>query len=364
MLTTVHRATDVRIFHREAKTLAQAGFDVTVIGPHPSSEKLAGVFIDALQQPESRLSRALLSWQLLRRARQRQKALFIFHDPELLWVGLVLRSLRHNVIYDSHENVPMQILQKRWLPRFVRWVLFPLVWMAEAISSRLLSGIIVVGDTYRWRFPRRRTVLVRNFAPLADISPSEKEIPIEKRRPIVIYAGGLQEIRGITELVRAFREMESSKAELWLVGPFHTESYQEEILASLPPNVKWFGRKEYSEVLELYQVAKIGAVLHHPAPNHRNALPIKIFEYMAAGLPVITSQLPQFNEIIEGCGAHVDSHDVQQIRESIETLISDTPKLRAMSKTARERVIALYSWESEGKKLIHLCRKLTCSVES
>src|SRR5437867_1537210 len=204
MMTTGHPAVDDRIFHREAKTLVEAGFSICIIGQHPSSEQLAGVWIEALPSPASRRQRLLLGWTVLKRAHQVGGRLFIFHDPELFGVGLILSLLRRKVVYDSHENLPVSMLQKFWLPCWARWLLVPEVWFVEWFCSRLISGVIVARDKVMSRFPKRRTVLVRNFPTASALAVLGQGPPIQGRRNIVIYTGQLSPIRAIRELVQAF----------------------------------------------------------------------------------------------------------------------------------------------------------------
>src|SRR4051812_3187250 len=165
MLTTAHSATDPRIFHREARTLQDAGMSVGVIEKHPGSEYLDGIWIEALPAATNRWKRLLLGLTLLKRARQLNGKLYIFHDPELFGIGLILRILGKNVIYDCHENLPMQLLQKNWIPKLLRWLLVPLVLCFEWAFSRLLSGVIVANDCVVARFPRARTSIIRNLPP-------------------------------------------------------------------------------------------------------------------------------------------------------------------------------------------------------
>ena len=93
-------------------------------------------------------------------------------------------------------------------------------------------------------------------------------------------------MRGIAELVEAFRHIRPDEAELWLVGIFHDKTFQEEVLKDLPPNIKWLGWMEHPQVLALYPSVKIGINLLYATPSHRNSQPIKLYEYLAAGIPV------------------------------------------------------------------------------
>ena len=358
MLTTVHRATDGRIFHREAKTLAEAGLRICIMGPNASIEDTGRVSFEILKSHETRIGRLKMGWNLLKRSLELNAGLYIFHDPELFGVGLLLTMMRRKVVYDCHENLPMQILQKEWLPKPMRWLLVPAIWLAEWSGARLLAGVMVARDRVLKRFPRRKTILVRNYPSADAVRILSRGIPVEQRRNLVIYAGGLSRVRGIAELVDAFREIEVREAELWLLGEFDDEAFRTELLGALPANVKWLGWKAPTEVLELYQYAKLGALLLYPTPSHRHSLPIKLYEYLAAGLPVIATDMPELADSLEGCGILVNPRDVKQVREAIVRLLSDGVAVAKMSAAARQRAATHYSWEPEGQRLIQFCNEL------
>ena len=306
----------------------------------------------------NRRKRLLLGLTLLKHARQLNGKLYIFHDPELFGVGLVLRILGKHVIYDCHENLPMQLLQKNWIPKPLRRILAPLVYFFEGLFSRLMSGVIVANDCVVDRFPKNRTSIIRNLPPARSMKILAEGRPIEQRENIVIYTGGMSRIRGLVELVEAFRGLEGF-AELWLVGFFHDTDavFRERTLSSLPENVRWLGFKSHIEVLRLYQSAKVGAMTLHPTPNHRNIMPVKLFEYLGAGLPVLASDMPEYTPAMEGCGLQVDPTNVEQIRTGIRKLLSDPVGLRNMSKNARERVATKFSWEIDARRLIGFCQR-------
>jgi glycosyltransferase involved in cell wall biosynthesis len=355
MLTTVHRATDTRIFHREAKTLAAGGLTVCILGPNPSQEDAAGVYFERLAAANTRLRRLLMARSVLKQCLKMKAKLYIFHDPELFGVGLVLSLLGKKVIYDRHENLPVQMLQKGWLPGPARWLLVAPVWLAEWICARLVAGVIVATDGMLRSFPRRKTVLVRNYPSRDTCEILARSTPVHLRRNIVIYAGGLSEIRGIRELVEAFRGIPGDDVELWLVAEFESEQFRDGILATLPGNAKWLGWKTHSEVLELYQLAKIGMLLLYPTPSHRRSLPVKLFEYLAAGLPIVASNFPEFTDFLEGCGLMVDPRDVSQIQAAIIKILSNASIVAEMSARARNHASTSFSWEPEGQRLLRFC---------
>jgi glycosyltransferase involved in cell wall biosynthesis len=268
-----------------------------------------------------------------------------------------LRLLRRNVVYDCHENTPMTILQKEWIPFPLRLFVVPVVAAVEWLGSRLLTGVVTVDETLRRRFPPRRTIVVRNLPPAAVLDTITQAPPLYSRANAVIYAGKLSRIRGIAELVEAFRGINSG-AELWLLGDFSEPAFRHKILSSLPPNVKWFGQREWIEVLDFYHRAKVAVVLHYPTPNHRNAMPIKLFEYLGAGLPVIASDMPHFAGLLQGCGVQVNPKNVAQIRATIARLLSDEAGMAEMSRVGRERVMQSFRWEDDGRKLIDFYTKI------
>ncbi|HXY03596.1 MAG TPA: glycosyltransferase family 4 protein [Terriglobales bacterium] len=356
MLTSAHAALDDRIFYREAKTLNEAGHSVCVAGKHPSSEVVDGIQICAIKAARTRTQRLWLGISILKRALELDGRVFIIHDPELIAVALILRASGKRVVYDAHENLPAQIQQKNWIPKPIRSLLIPLARATEWIASRALNGIIAAVPAIQARFPAKKTVLVRNFPTPAALETLGEGAEFSARRDVVIYTGGLSRVRGTTELVEAFRGLAS--AELWLVGDFDDSTFCDEVVSNLPINVKWMGWKAHTDVLRLYREAKLGLVLLHSTPNHRCALPVKLFEYLGAGLPVIASNFQEYQSLVQGCGICVDPMNVGEIRRAITTLLSDESMLRQMSLQARKRALTEFSWAGEGKRLVEFCSKL------
>jgi glycosyltransferase involved in cell wall biosynthesis len=355
MLTSAHPALDDRIFYREAKTLVEAGYSVCVVGQHPRSGMVDGIFVLALDHPSSRLRRFLAGVTIFKISLQHKARLYIIHDPELIAIALLLRLTGRNVVYDAHENLPAQLLQKDWIHPILRRALRPVLATAEWLASRVLNGVIAAVPAIRSRFSPSRTVLVRNFPTRAALAALQSGPALSRRANIVIYTGGLSRLRGTRELVEAMRGIETAK--LWLVGQFDDPEFQRTILDTLPDNTVWLGWKPHLEVLEMYRMAKLGVVVLHPTPNHRCALPVKLFEYLGAGLPVIASNFPEYAELVQGCGVQVDPLNVEEIRNSIRHLLADPALLQEMSARARQHVNANFSWQQEGARLVEFCAR-------
>ncbi|MFN4190866.1 MAG: glycosyltransferase, partial [Pseudothermotoga sp.] len=169
--TTVHPAFDIRIFHKEAKTLAQAGYNVTLIAQHEKEEIVNGVRIIPLPRSKNRLSRFLiLTWCAFFTAIRQRAQIYHFHDPELIPVGIALRLAGKKVIYDVHEDLPRQILSKPWIPRSLRSFVAKMAQMLEKIAAKSLNGIVAVTPNIANHFPEKKTVIVQNFPLLSELT--------------------------------------------------------------------------------------------------------------------------------------------------------------------------------------------------
>ena len=171
-LTTVHPPFDTRIFYREAKTLARAGYEVVLIAQHDKDELVEGIKIIALPKPRNRLARILgLTWLAFRLALRQRAEIYHFHDPELLPIGVMLKLFtRARVIYDVHEDVPEQILTKYWIPVPLRRPLAVVFNAFEKLLARAVDAVVVATEGIAKKFLRLRPVVVHNYPDLEMLS--------------------------------------------------------------------------------------------------------------------------------------------------------------------------------------------------
>jgi len=359
-LSSVHSATDVRIFCKECKSLAGAGYSVTLIAPHESDERVDGVQIIALTKPNGRLSRMTRDVYRLYRAAVREDAdVYQFHDPELIPVGLLLRAKGKKVVYDIHEDVPRDIISKHYIPF---WMRKPLGWLAERcenLASGSFSALVPATEAIAERFQRlnSRTVLVQNF-PLLEDSSLRAVIPWRERTCSVAYVGGISRNRGLLEMVTAMSLLRDRlEVTLKLAGSFTPACIQEEA-SRLPgwEQVEVLGVVGVNRVRDTLRTVRAGLVLFHPDPNHVRAGPNKMFEYMSAGIPVIASNFPSWREIIHRhqCGLVVDPIQPRAIAEATEYLLTHPTEAEAMGRRGQEAVEKHYNWPSEERKLLAL----------
>jgi glycosyltransferase involved in cell wall biosynthesis len=362
-LTSKHDPFDIRIFVKECRTLAANGYDVVLIAPHDKNETLEGVRLRGIPKAKTRRQRMLgTTWDVYRAAVTEDARLYHFHDPELIPIGLLLKLRGKKVIYDVHEDLPRQILSKHWVKPYIRR---PLAWvmeLVEGVSARIFDGIITVTTTIAKRFPKNKTALVQNF-PILNELVSTNPIPYEERPPIIAYVGGITAIRGIKEMIEAMALLpESLNAKLVLAGTFEPPSLENE-MRKLPgwERVEARGWQSRQEVATLLSNSRLGLIVYHPEPNHVNAQPNKLFEYMSAGLPVIASDFPLWEEIIEGAksGLLVDPLNPQSIANKIYYLLENSQEAEHMGKRGFEAIFSRFNWAQEEKTLLTVYERVS-----
>jgi glycosyltransferase involved in cell wall biosynthesis len=361
-LTTVHPPDDSRIFHKECRTLAAAGYEVILVAPEKGAIQGLGVQLRFIPAARSRITRIVVStYRALRLALSLRAEVYHLHDPELLPVGFVLRTFGKRVVFDAHEDLPQQILSKPWVPQLVRR---PLAWCAALMQwfiSRMLSGVVAATPTIADRFPRARTVCVQNF-PIAEEFLVADPLPYESRPRSIAYLGRVDRIRGAREMVLAMQHLDPrSSARLLIAGKIFEPTLRAE-LDALPAagridHLGWLGR---SDIASLLAKVRIGLVVLHPTPAYRDSYPIKLFEYMAAGVPVVASDFPLWRSIVEGaaCGILVDPLDPHAIARAMSRLLDNPQEAAAMGQRGREAIRARYSWKPESEKLLALYARL------
>lgn len=359
----MHPAFDARIFHKECKSIARAGYHVTLIACHDQDETIEGVQIRALPKARGRLSRMIWgAWAIYRAAIRQDADLYHFHDPELLPVGLLLRMRGKTVVYDVHEDVSADVAAKHYIPRVFRR---PMAWTAsriESLSSRLFSGVVAATVPISWRFVRdQHQVVVSNYPILQEFQATAQ--PAWHHRGIAVaYVGVLSTDRCLPELIQAMSLLpEGLRAALKLAGNFSPSTLREDL-----GGMNGWARTCVMGVLDRAGVASLladvraGLVVLKPTPAYLESAPVKMFEYMAAGIPIIASDFPRFREVVEGakCGLLVQPDDPVGIAKAIEFILTHPEEAEEMGKRGRQAVLSKYNWSSEEQKLLQLYRIL------
>jgi glycosyltransferase involved in cell wall biosynthesis len=361
-LTSVHARTDVRIFLKECRSLAAAGFEVFLIVADGEGPALMGGvhIVDVGVRSGRRAGRALLTAARLFAAAQRLRAdICHFHDPELLPWGLLLRLSGAKVVYDAHEHLAHDILTKHYL-RLPTALLRPLsliVGRCELLGARGLSAIVAATPEILERF-RKLPVLsagIYNFPLTEELlhTGSWDTRPLQ-----ACYIGGISVNRGVREIVAAARRC---RTRLVLAGPLW-DGLTVDQAAALPGwgHISYRGVISRDQVAEVMGCSRVGIVTFLPVVNHVNALPNKLFEYMSAGIPVVASDFPLWRRIVTETesGLCVDPCDPDAIAEAVDRLAGDTQFGAACGRNGARAVAAEFNWPAQAAKLVHLYHDL------
>jgi len=354
-VTTAHPTRDVRIFVKECVALAEAGHQVTLLVAGKGDSMVdKGVNIRIMPvRHKSRIGRMIRApRRFARHVIALNPDVVHFHDPEFLLVAMKLKRRGFRMVYDVHEDVPRQILSKYWIPAWLRKIVANVVERYENRMARRMDAIIAATPFIAKRFEKLNpnTDFVRNYPIPAEF---ESTVPREKPyTPHLCYIGGITAIRGIREIVQA---IEDCDIVLDLAGPVESCELFDELKKY--PGWKrkiYHGTVSRQEVSRIMTSAMAGLVLFHPVPNHIDAMPTKLFEYMLAGIPVIASDFPLWKNIIEthNCGICVDPMNVFQIREAIQWMLDHPEEVGEMGKRAKELALKDYNWDTEKQRLI------------
>lgn len=361
ILTSVHPPFDVRIFHKEAKSLVKAGYDVTLIAQHDKDETVDGVKILGLKKKRSRIKRMMAApWSYFCKAIREDADIYHFHDPELIPMGIFLRFLGRKVIYDVHEDIPRQILSKNYIPLLIKKPLSWIVSVVEWFGAKSFSLIITATPQIAEHFPQYKTIIVQNF-PIANELINRNRNAYDTRPASFAYIGGISKSRGAEEMVLALELIQDfSNVSIQLAGNLSSELENELKAMDGWVWVKYFGLISRQEVAHLLENARGGLVLFHPLPNHVDAQPNKLFEYMSAGIPVIASDFPLWRRIIEetNCGLLVNPSDPKAIADAMRWILAHPSEAEVMGQKGQKAVAEIYNWDTESKKLISAYNKL------
>lgn len=354
-LTSVHPRFDTRIFHKMCRTLVSTGHEVSlVVADGKSDEFVGGLQIHDVGGSKGRRDRILNApSRVFAKALGLNADVYHLHDPELLPIGLKLKRLGKCVVFDSHEDVPRQMLSKPYLNKPTRWAIAQGLRAYEARACRQLDGVIAATPFIRDKFLKinSNTIDINNYPILGELANMSSSL---EKQLEVCYVGGISKTRGIVEVVEAMGQLRSA-ARLNLAGRSGDASLESRVQEQPGwQHVNALGFLDRSGVRDVLARSMAGLVTLHPIINYIEALPVKMFEYMSAGIPVIASDFPLWREIIAGndCGLLVDPLNPGAIAEAIDYLVSHPKDAERMGRNGRRAVEHQYNWDQECQKLL------------
>jgi glycosyltransferase involved in cell wall biosynthesis len=352
--TIVHHPADARIYHRQIRALLDAGHQVTYIAPvdaenfHPERP---GPHLRVTPVPRAMGRRrlgALLAARQALAAHAADADLLLIHDPELL-LALPPRRKRPPTVWDVHEDTAAALSTKPWLPRPLRPAAAMAVHTAERSAERRVHLILAEqGYVSRFRHPHP---VVPNTTYVPE-NPAPPAAPGDDQR--VIYVGHLSLDRGVGEMIELAALLRPHGITVELVGQADAQARARIEPAKAEGLIRWPGFVPNDRAMPMIDGAVAGLSLLQDEPNFRHSLPTKVVEYMARGVPVVTTPLPTAVELITRyeCGLVVPFGDPRAAADAVLQLAGDASLRAKMGSRGHEAAKTYLGWPADARAFV------------
>ncbi len=351
IMTSVHPRDDSRIYHKQAKTLASR-YRVLMLA-HDGEEGLDGAGIAHLQigVPKGRLARIASSWaRYLLAALKSGARICIIHDPELIPAGLLLKRCGRRAVVDLHEQLGAQTLTKDWIPAFLRPAASVLAGGLVRAASRRFDAVLCASPAIRRELGGRATV-IRNY-PLAEEYPPSAA---PARTGDACYIGTISVRRGMETMARSAR---LAGATLHLAGDIEDARSRKIILDGRRGGyIRYYGRLGRGELARLMSRCSTGLCLLRAQGGYPLSIPVKLFEYLAAGLHVVASDFPYWRRLTAGVRL-IDFADPDDSVRTAALIRKNAREPKPRSEAERQKILSRFCWSGEGKKLLEAIEAL------
>lgn len=372
MVTWGHDALDDRIFFKEAFSLQKVYKQVTVLSIGSNSiHHVAGIKVIIVER--ARFS-PLTMWRMWLAAREERAHFYHLHEPELLPIGLFLKILcRVKLIYDVHENLPEMIRDFSRRSKGVAALLAAVFSLIDLVMARCADAILVTSDLWISRYARggKCVEAIYNY-PRTDLFSGDRIPPAVLRRRygshrVVLYHGQIGRVRGIAMLIKAAKlaAQRVHGLKLILLGPIFGDSYRAELMGVMREEgvdelVELLDPVPHQQVQNYIALSEVGLIILPPQIVFRESLPIKLFEYMACGVPVVASDLPAIERVVGEirCGLLVDPTDEKEIARAIAHLLEHPEETKAMGLRGKRAVEEKFNWSQMEARLLTLYGEL------
>jgi len=394
IITNSHSTTDVRLYHKLAKSLSKIAH-VYVLGARGVGSMVENFSEEQdISESESIVAKPtriivpgftpnLRLFSLYRQAIKLKPDLVICIEPLTMIVGLYIQKKTCcKLCYDAHEYYTAAHKERYSFP--MNYISGGLYYIVEHGLQEKMDLTIAVNDDIFRLFNLKRIDLSKKIEPIA-VNLMEKYL-----RPVcslgivcpnyptgeiwkdensgcgsgnllpdtefdVIYLGGITEERGILKLLQVIDILRSKRSQFkaLFIGPFRTEAFKKKFYSYIMDNnlnshVYWRDAVPHDKVWAILRQVKVGlSVLHPGYKRYRKALPLKVLEYLAAGIPVVANDFPQLKDIIEKhkVGACVPFHR-QDIANAIDKFLNLSQFEReVLAIKCREVIKQHYMWK-------------------
>jgi glycosyltransferase involved in cell wall biosynthesis len=347
----MHTAHDSRIVYREGAALVDAGFKAKLIIPHTTDDEVAGVKIRAAKMPVTKWDKLVgSSWQIFRMAlSESRKAVYHIHDHKLLFIAYLLRLTGRKVLYDAHEDLPLHISYQHWIPGWFKPVYGLFFRVLEWCSPFVFNRVICSEPLIARHFPKGKVEPIQTFPKKSDF-----DFVVDKqKKPSIFYSGTLTVPRGIDFLVETLDTLWSEmEFEFHFAGKFSPPELVQRLEGK--PYFVNHGLLPLPQAYRVQASCAIGIYLPTNIPRYTINRPIKLYEFLATGTPLVTFDFGFTGELISKTksGVAVPYGDTTAAAKACAELLNDE-KLRAeLGANGKRVVFEEFNWEHEAEKLV------------
>lgn len=358
-MTSAHDSDDIRILKKQCVSLAKVDSNDVYLVAKGDSYEYKGVKIIGVEVSSSgRLGRILkVSKAVYNTAVSVDADVYEFHDPELLLYAKKLKKLGKKVIFDSHENYSEQIMQKGYIPKYIRKIVKAIYSLIENNACKYIDAVLYPSESSPYIGRVKECVPIFN-TPMLDELEIKKDF--SEKEDSVCCVGTLSEDRGIRVLVNACYK---AGVKLVLGGNFSPPSFEDELRAEDSFSiVDYRGYCDRQKVNDIYDECLIGTdtILNVGQYPYLDNLSTKVYEYMIMKMPYITSDFKYNKSIVDkyNCGVCVNPSDENAISEAISFLVNNKKTAREMGENGRRLVEKNLNWKFDEERLINLYEKL------
>ena len=362
VLTSGHHLGDARVYARHAHGIRNLGAEVTMVGAVNGTPPV-NMRVIAFTTPRSRWERfAWQPWRCIWSARREPCDIVHFHDAEVLTVLPLAKLIwpKAAFVYDVHEDFSNLILIRDWLPVWMKPAVRGTIKVVERTLSRLVDGVVGVTPPLTNNFDCREKQTAFNFPAHEFYQAGTKlSVPARLRKYDLVHLGTLSSRRAsflcdILEQVYAMRP----STQVLLIGV--RPNIAQLIRGRIPNRCVILGSTKYEEIPKLLCNSRVGLDVHPwDEPHLQVALPVKVFEYMAAGCAIVCSSMPVLDRILEETGMVSDlkllrnktvAAYTSEIIDTLEAIDAGNDPGTRLRTLASQHLV----WEREARKIATL----------
>lgn len=362
ILSSVRQRDCVRMFHKESVSLSSYGYNVTlIVADGRGNEVIKGVTIIDVGKEKNRFRRwTRTMYNIWRKAKELNCDIYQFNDPELLFIGIILKILGKKVVWDMHENIPADLMQKKYIPYYLKVLITAIYLQCEKFVVKRIDAVMCTRQSVQEKLLKlnKNVILIRNF-PITNY-----EIFYHKRdERIICFAGAIVRNYQHKEIIQAIEKIDNVK---YLLAGQINEKYLVELKALKGwEKVEYLGIIPFEDVKKMYSRSSIGLSIHKYTANmdwqRGNYALTKLFELMLWELPVICTNYSLWEEEIFSkykCGITVNPTNIDEIEKAIRYLLDHPNEAAEMGRVGRTLVLNSFNWGKEELKLIKLYHNL------